>query len=270
MLSNNWAVITGASSGIGAAILRRLAMKEKNLNCLGIGRNLSRLEEVQQSIDTSNVHIVSADVSTPEGITAIVNALPPNACVKYLVHSAAFFAPIGPLIEMDNAQFREAMATNLEAPLFLTKALLPNLKRCATEATKPRVLHVSSGAAHNAYEGWGSYCITKAGFNMMYRVLAGELSHDNILVGSVRPGVVDTPMQDTVRGFNGDSLHFPMHTKFIDLHSQGQLECPDTVATYIYWMLKEINDDEFSREERDIRLSSKDDARWKEYLALNS
>mmetsp|Transcript_27272 Transcript_27272/g.42849 ORF Transcript_27272/g.42849 Transcript_27272/m.42849 type:complete len:276 (+) Transcript_27272:76-903(+) len=272
MNSNNWAVITGASSGIGAAIFRRLALKEKNLNCLGVGRNLGRLEQVKQSIGTDRVQVVSADVSTPEGISAIVNALPPKACVKYLVHSAAFFAPIGPLIEMDDAQFRAAMAINLEAPLFLTKALLPYLKRCAseTETTKSRVLHVSSGAAHNAYEGWGSYCITKSGFNMMYRVLAAELSHENILVGSVRPGVVDTPMQDTVRGFNGQSSHFPMHTKFIDLHSQGRLECPDTVATYLYWMLKEVNDDEFSREEWDIRLSSKDDIRWKEYLALNS
>ena len=270
MQSNNWAVITGASSGIGSALLRRLALKETNLNCLGVGRNVARLEEVQQSINKSNVHVVNADVSTPEGISAIVNALPSNACVKYLVHNAGFFAPIGPLLEMDNATFREVMVTNLEAPMCLTKALLPKLRRCASEASIPRVLHVSSGAAHNAYEGWGSYCISKAGFNMMYRVLAGELSQENILVGSVRPGVVDTPMQDIVRGFNGQSSHFPMHKKFIDLHAQGKLECPDTVATYIYWMLKEVNDDEFSKEEWDIRLSSKDDTRWKEYLALNS
>ncbi len=104
---------------------------------------------------------------------------------------------------------------------------------------------------------------------MMYRVLAAELSHDNILVGSVRPGVVDTPMQDIVRGFDGQSSHFPLHTKFVDLHSEGKLERPDTVATYVYWMLNEINDDEFSRDEWDIRLS-KDDSRWKEYLARNS
>ena len=270
MQSNNWAVITGASSGIGAAILRRLAITEQNLNCLGVGRNLARLEKIQKSIIGMNsVHIVSADVSTPEGIASIARALPPKACVKYLVHNAGFFAPIAPLMEMDNAQFREAMAINLEAPLFLTKALLPNLKRCAAEVTKPRVLHISSGAAHNAYEGWGSYCISKAGFNMMYRVLAAELSHDNILVGSVRPGVVDTPMQDTVRGFDGQSSHFPMHNKFIDLHSQGKLECPDTVATYLHWILKEVNDDEFCREEWDKRLSI-DDLRWKEYRALNS
>ena len=272
MQSNQWAIITGASSGIGAAILRRLATKEQNLNCLGVGRNLARLQEVQQSISpagTSSVHMVTADLTTPEGISAVVSALPPNSCVKYLVQAAGLFAPIAPLIEMDNTKFREAIAINLEAPLFLTKALLPNLKQCATEDMKPRVLHVSSGAARNAYEGWGSYCITKAGFNMMYRVLAAELAHDNILVGSVRPGVVDTPMSDFVRGFDGPARHFPMHKKFIDLHAQGKLERPHVVATYLHWLLNEIDDDEFSREEWDIR-SSTDDARWKEYLALNS
>jgi len=269
MQSNKWAIITGASSGIGAALLRRLAMKERNLNCLGVGRNLARLKEVQQSLDASRVHVVSADLSTPEGISAVVSALPEEACVKYVIHNAAFFSPIVPLIEMDNAQFREAMSINLEAPLFLTKALLPNLKRCAADGTKPRVLHVSSGAAHNAYEGWGSYCISKAGLNMMYRVLAAELSHDNILVGSVRPGVVDTPMQARIRGFDGRPSHFPLHSKFIDLHAQGKLESSDTVATYLYWMLKEINDDEFSREEWD-KLSNKDESRWKEYLAQNA
>ena len=272
MQSINWAVITGASSGIGAALLRRLATKDKNLHCLCVGRNVERLEEVQKSVMNSNtnVYTVRADMSTPEGISAIVNALPPNACVKYLVHNAGFFAPIGPLLEMDNAQFREVMATNLEGPLFLTKALLPNLRKCASEGSTPRVLHVSSGAAHNAYEGWGSYCISKAGFNMMYRILEGELSHENILVGSVRPGVVDTPMQDIVRGFNGQSSHFPMHKKFIDLHAEGKLEHPDTVATYLYWILKEIDDDEFTSKEWDIRLSNRDDTTWNEYLAQNS
>jgi NAD(P)-dependent dehydrogenase (short-subunit alcohol dehydrogenase family) len=270
MQSNNWAIVTGASSGIGAAILRRIASKERNLNLLGVGRNLARLKDVQQSIiDSSNVHIVSADLSTPEGIAAVASALPPKACVKYLVHNAALFAKIAPLIEMDNKQFRDAISINLEAPLFLTKALLPNLKRCATKYMKPRILHVSSGAAHVAYDGWGSYCITKAGLNMMYKVLATELSHENILVGSVRPGVVDTPMQVTIRLFDGPTTHFPAQSKFIDLHSQGKLVSPDTAAAYLHWLLNEINDDEFSREEWDIRLSE-DDCRWKEYLALNS
>jgi hypothetical protein len=76
-------------------------------------------------------------------------------------------------------------------------------------------------------------------------------------------------MQARIRGFDGRPSHFPLHKEFIDLHAQGKLESSDTVATYLYWMLKEINDDEFSREEWD-KLSNKDESRWKEYLAQNA
>lgn len=269
--SNKWVVITGGSSGIGAALLRRLVQCEPQLNCLAVGRRLEKLEDarIQALVGGDNsdrVKIVSADVSTPDGVAHIVSALPANASVKYLVHNAGLLGPIAPLVDIDRETWRQVVATNLEAPLFLTQALMPNLKQCAADGDVPRVLHVSSGAAVNAYEGWGPYCVTKAGLNMMYRCLSAELSHHGVLVGSVRPGVVDTPMQDEVRGFDGPAEHFPMSHKFHDLHKSGKLESPDTVATYFHWLLSEIADDEFGAEEKDIR-NSKEDSRWKKFLA---
>lgn len=267
--SNKWVVITGGSSGIGSALLSRLVKCEPELYCLAVGRRLEKLEHVRnQAIGVvgDRIKIVAADVSTPDGITSIVSALPTNAPVKYLIHNASLLGPIAPLMNIDRETWRQVAATNLEAPLFLTQALIPNLQQCAAGGDTPRVLHVSSGAAVNAYEGWGPYCITKAGLNMMYRCLSMELSRHGILVGSVRPGVVDTPMQDIVRGYDGPAEHFPAHNKFHDLHKSGKLESPATVATYLHWLLSEIKDDEFGAEEKDIRLS-KDDPRWESYLA---
>jgi NAD(P)-dependent dehydrogenase (short-subunit alcohol dehydrogenase family) len=191
--------------------------------------------------------------------------LPPNASVKYVVHNAGLLGPIAPLVEIDRETWRQVVATNLEAPLFLTQALIPNLKQCVADGDIPRVLHVSSGAAVNAYEGWGPYCITKAGLNMMYRCLSAELSQHGILVGSVRPGVVDTPMQDLVRGFDGPAEHFPAHDKFRELHKNKKLESPDTVAIYLHWLLSEISSDEFGAEEKDVR-NSKEDSRWIKFM----
>jgi benzil reductase ((S)-benzoin forming) len=258
--SASWAVITGASAGIGAACLRRIAQYEPNLNCLAVGRRLNKLQEAKQLAGgDERVHLVAADVSTSEGIATIVSALPANASVKYLIHNAGLLGPIAPLAEIDRDVFRQVMATNLEAPLFLTQALLPHLKRCASETnTKARILHVSSGAAHSSYEGWGSYCVTKAGFNMMYRCLATELAHDNILVGSVRPGVVDTPMQNHIREFKGPSNHFPARSKFLNLHESGKLENPENVAAYFHWLLSDVIDEEYVSEEWDIRNSTSD------------
>jgi len=123
---------------------------------------------------------------------------------------------------------------------------------------------VSSGAAHSSYVGWGPYCVSKAGLHMMYRCLSAELSPHDILVGSVRPGVVDTPMQDEIREFNGPSDHFPMAAKFHSLRETGKLEQPDNVAAYCHWLLSEIRDEEFCAEELDIR-NSMDDERWKKF-----
>ena len=93
---------------------------------------------------------------------------------------------------------------------------------------------------------------------MMYRCLSEELSSHDVLVGSARPGVVDTPMQDETRGFDGPSEHFPMQTKFHSLHETGKLETPDNVAAYFHWLLSEMSDEEFCAQEWD-------DERWKKF-----
>jgi len=267
MLSNQWAIVTGGSSGIGAAIIDRLIQHEKNLCCLAVGRR-SPQHFVSSCVETDRIHKVSADISTPEGISAILSALPEDACVKYLIHNAGVLGPIAPLSEIDRSTWNQVVETNISAPLFLTQALTPQLKRCAgsdnSSGTKARVLHISSGAAHNPYVGWGPYCVTKAGLHMMYRCLSMELSPHGILVGSVRPGIVDTDMQAEIRGYDGDPAHFPTHTKFRTLHEAGQLERPENVAAYIHWLLSDISDDEFYAKEWDIR-NSVDDERWKKY-----
>ena len=129
-------------------------------------------------------------------------------------------------------------------------------------------MHVSSGAASNSYVGWGPYCVTKSGLNMMYRCLSSELCKDNILVGSAKPGVVDTPMQDGIRQYAGPSDQFPMKTKFDNLHETCKLEDPNKVATYFHWLLSEIDDDEYIAQEWDIR-DIKDDSRWIKYTSKN-
>ena len=166
--SQVWAVITGAggSGSIGAAILRRLVQREPNLHVLGVGRRLPQLEEAKQlAISAPGVekgeerlHILKADITTSDGLYKVVAAIPSNACVKYLIHSAAILQPIGPLTEIDRSTWHKFYATNVDAPLFLTQALIPSLKRCvADNGTKARVLHVGSVSAHQPTVGWVSF-----------------------------------------------------------------------------------------------------------------
>ena len=98
---------------------------------------------------------------------------------------------------------------------------------------------------------------------MIYKVLASEVSHLGIAVGSARPGVVDTPMQDLIR--QKTSAEMPDVSRFQIMKKQGSLVNPEDVAKFLDWLLHETNDVEFSEQEWDIR----DEVslhRWENYV----
>lgn len=255
-------IITGGGSGIGAALARRLV--SRSCPVLIVGRRQEKLRATKQSCSNPElVRTVVADISQPEGHSAILSALGKHEKVKALVHNAAVLEPVGKLMEMDQKAWRNHMQINIDGPFFLTKALLPKLiPENAEEQRGGRVLHISSGAAHYPYRGWGAYCTSKAAFHMLYRSLALELSPLGVAVGSARPGVVDTPMQELIR--QKDEEEFPDVSRFRQLKEQGTLMDPTEVAIFLDWLLNETDDVEFSEKEWDIREADK--IRWENFL----
>ncbi len=238
------AIITGAGSGIGKALALRLA--EKNVDVIAVGRRISKLESTQKE-NPARIKIVQADVGNDDGREKIVNAIPSGQTLKYLVHNAAVLDPVIPLSRININDWRIHQAINVEGPLFLTQKLLPSING-------GRILHISSGAAHHPYSGWGAYSTSKAALYMLYLVLREELKDSDIRIGSIRPGVVDTPMQDKIREV--PESDFPALQKFINLKEQNKLSAPSIVAKFISWILLETADDEFSAREWDIRDES--------------
>ncbi len=236
------AVITGAGSGIGQALTWELVLRH-DLDVLVVGRRIDKLRKTQAK-DKTRIQIVQADVSTVSGRAKIAAALKKNTNVRFLVHNAAVLEPVLPLSEITPEQWQMHQRINVEGPLFLTQLLLPKLKG-------GRILHISSGAAHNAYAGWGAYCTSKAALHMIYQVMREELLSSAIVVGSVRPGVVDTPMQDKVRQAN--EAVFPNLKKFIKLKESNQLYPAGQVAAFLAHLLLKTSAEEFSEKEWDIR-----------------
>lgn len=246
------AIITGGGSGIGKALAVCLA--EKDLDVIAIGRRRSKLESTREK-NPARINILEADVGNENDRQKIVNGFPPGRSINYLVHNAAVLEPVMPLSRINIDEWRNHQAINVEGPLFLTQKLLPSLNG-------GRILHVSSGAAHHPYSGWGAYSTSKAALYMLYLVLREELKDTNIHVGSVRPGVVDTPMQDTIRKVSVSD--FPALQKFISLKEQNKLSAPSFVAKFLSWLLLETADDEFSAREWDIRDETHHEF-WMEY-----
>lgn len=226
-------IVTGGGSGLGRAICHALAARD--IPVLAVGRRSDALEETRAA-DQERITAVSADLATVEGREAVVAAAGDESLAG-LVHNAGTLEPMGPLAGVRLEDWRQAQAINVEAPLFLTQSLLSNLQG-------GRVLHMSSGAAHHGYAGWGSYCAGKAALHMIYQVLSVELADRGIAVGSLRPGVVDTPMQALIR--EQPPERFPMVQRFLDLHATGQLEPPVEVAAFAAWLLLDVDGERFA------------------------
>jgi len=266
-------VVTGAGSGIGRALC--LVLLARGLRVIGLGRRREALEGTRTlslaaagAVDDSPpaMDIQVADIAKPEdraaaaeGIRAVLAQN--GASLTCLVHNAAILGEVGPPSALSEEGFREAMAINVEGPLFLTQALAGDLGASGGG----RVLHVSSGAAHSALRGWLPYCTTKAALLHLMRCLDKELAEEGVRVGSAMPGVVDTDMQASIRG-----LDFPDVGYFRSLQRAphgdiqaslaarpapppgGALDRPENVAQFLAWLLLDVQADEFGGREWDI------------------
>jgi len=239
---NNISIVTGAGTGIGRALTLELAQNH-GLKVLAVGRRLQKLQETAIYYP-ERIKACPADVSNPEGREKILNSVPERYSVQFLVQNAGVLGPVKPLSDLSLEEWREHQAINVEGPLFLTQLLIPILKN-------GRVLHISSGAAHHAYEAWGAYCTSKAALHMLYLVFKEELKKYNISVGSVRPGVIDTPMQDEIRTVSEDI--FPSVSKFIGLKEKNELVPPKETAKLLANLLLNTSNIEFSKDEWDLR-----------------
>lgn len=234
-------VITGAGTGIGKALAIDLS-ENHNMDVLAIGRRIEPLQETANS-NPDKIKICTADISTEEGRNQIIKSIDDDIKVEFLVHNAAILTPVKSIADITLEEWREHQAINVEGPLFLSQALLPRMNHS-------RILHISSGAAHRALAGWAAYCTSKAALYMLYQVMNSELNKKNILVGSVRPGVVNTPMQKLLR--QSDPSTFPDLPLFNQYNDEGKLIPAEIVARFLTYLLLQTGNQDFIEKEWDI------------------
>jgi NAD(P)-dependent dehydrogenase (short-subunit alcohol dehydrogenase family) len=221
-------VITGASSGLGAAIADRLLAPGVRL--LGIARRdnpdlAKAAAERGAQLDQWRLDLAQAPAVATR-LQAWLRALP--ACESAtLINNAGALGRVGPVDENDDAALSAVLRVDIEAPIMLAAAFL----RATRSWTVPRrVLNISSGAGRNAYAGWAVYCAAKAALDHFSRAAALDESRrpGGARIVSLAPGVIDTPMQAQLRG--ADEADFPDRQRFVDLHRRGELATPAAAA----------------------------------------
>jgi len=178
------ALVTGGSSGIGAAIACALAAAGTRL--LIAGRDADRLAAVAEQ--TGGVAL-QADLATPDGPRELAAAALRAADHIDLLVNNAGIGWAGPIEQLTAAKADELIAVNLTAPIQLTRLLAPGM----AERRHGRIVFVSSIAGATGVRGEAVYAAAKAGLACFAESLSYELADRGVGVSLIVPGVVDTP-----------------------------------------------------------------------------
>lgn len=216
-------LLTGHSRGLGDALARDLLGRGHHLLGLGRSGNAALARDFPQHFSEQPLDL--SDLAALAGWLAggQLRDFLADADQAVLINNAGMLQPVGPLGSQGDADIARALALNLGAPLILADAFVAATGHCSDR----RIVHISSGAARNAYAGWSVYGASKAGLDQHARAVALErLPH--LRIASLAPGVVDTDMQAEVRA--SDAGHFPQQARFAALKADGQLSTPANAA----------------------------------------
>ena len=191
-LKDKVAVVTGASRGIGAAVVERLVAEGAQVAAVSRGAGSSRA--AGSGVTTDRVRQVAADVSDASGCErAIAAAIEAFGRIDVLVNNAGGGARLGlaPFADLSDEDWDDALGVNLMAAVRMTRCALPWL----TE-TRGAVVNVSSIGAHRVDGPPLAYNVAKAALTAFGRGVAGELSAQGIRMVTVTPGPTRTAMWD--------------------------------------------------------------------------
>jgi NAD(P)-dependent dehydrogenase (short-subunit alcohol dehydrogenase family) len=184
-------LVTGAGSGIGALLARRLL--ERGEEVLAIARSESRADDLRAELPGAVVLV--ADLADADAVEALGADLPDR--LDSVVHAAGV-VELGRVAELSAQAWQDQLAVNLLAPAVLTRVALPALR-----ASRGTVVLVNSGSGLRANPGWSAYAASKFGLRGFADALRAEEAGSGLRVTSVYPGRVATPMQAEVHRQEG-------------------------------------------------------------------
>jgi 3-hydroxybutyrate dehydrogenase len=234
-LDGRHALVTGAGSGIGAAIARALAAAGANVTLAG--RRREPLDAVARELpDGGSLVADGFDVTDPAAIAAgLAKARTAFGPVTILVNNAGE-APSAPFEKTSLDTWQHVLSVDLTGVFNVTQAVLPDLKAHGTGA---RIVNVASTAGLTGYAYVSAYCAAKHGVVGLTRALALELAKKGVTVNAVCPGFTDTPIISRsiaeIVAKTGRSEEQAL-AEFTKSNPQGRLIKPGEVANTVLWL----------------------------------
>ena len=225
----NYAIVTGASRGLGASAAQQLI--SKGIPVISVSRNEN--SDLKQAAERTGIRYThySCDLSSPEQVQSVFAQICEdvfhNAETVYVINNAGVIEPIEVAGELDAALVQTNVQVNLTAPVLISNLFLQKAKETGSKAI---IANVTSGAGERPIQGWSIYCSTKAAVNMFTMTAGLELenSGSSSKVIAFSPGIMDTDMQVTIRSSSEEA--FADVDTFRNYKETGSLRSPDTVA----------------------------------------
>lgn len=220
------ALVTGGSSGIGAAIA--IALAEDGWGVMAAGRDAGRLSEVAD---------VSGDIATWAGELAasedcdelVAETIDEFGQLDCLVNSAGLLVR-GDATELDDEDWRDTMTINLDVPFYLSRAAMPHLA-----STRGSIVNIACYEGLRAGTRSVAYGTSKAGLIMLTRTMARDHARAGIRINAICPGAVDTPMlADDASRAERDVDEF-LETVVADSPNQ-RIATPEDVASLVLFL----------------------------------
>jgi NADP-dependent 3-hydroxy acid dehydrogenase YdfG len=183
MSTREYAVVTGASSGIGAATARALA--DNGFHVIAAARRIEKLKELAAT--SSHIEAIELDVTNQASVDSLISHLG-NAKVTVLVHSAGGAFDADSVMDSDPALWQKTFDINVVGAVRMVKAVTPLFR----EHRKGHIVLITSTAAHRTYENGGSYAAAKFGEASLVDTLRLELNGEPIRISEIAPGIVKT------------------------------------------------------------------------------
>lgn len=222
----NVALVTGASSGIGAAIA--IAFADAGWSVMAAGRHEGRLEEVadvSEQISTWAGELEESD-DCDELVADTVDEFGRLDC---LVNAAGVLIRAN-TEETSDDDWRDTLAINLDVPFFLSRAAIPHIRKVAGS-----IVNISSVWGLEAGPRAVAYCASKGGLILLTRAMALDHAKDGVRINAVCPGGVDTPMLVSEAQEQGDDVDAFLE----DVASEspnGRIATPEDIAALVVFL----------------------------------
>ena len=233
-LKNKKAIVTGGSRGIGEGIVKRLYNEGVEIIIADIREELA--ENLIKDLDHNQISFFQADLSQEEEIKKLMDYTKTKwGSLDFLINNAGIEDGYT-LADQTYESYRKTMKVNMDAPFLCSKYALSLLEKSQTA----RIVMITSIQGVRGYKGNISYNTAKGGLINMTRVLAVELAEKNILVNSVAPGFINTPlsvMKDGNLEWDTDWFN-DVYLKYEKL-PMGRYGNPDDIAGAVYFFCSE-------------------------------